>query len=66
MNDPIEFRIHDYELTLRNEDASCIEIELINDSFEEKEKVFRYSLRRFMVSLLSILTMPPRLRGLRL
>ena len=37
MNDPIEFRIHDYELTLRNEDASCIEIELINDSFEEKE-----------------------------
>lgn len=34
MGDPIELRIHDYELTLRKDDASQIEVEEIN--FEQK------------------------------
>ena len=31
MQDPIEFRIHDYELTLRVDDAKQIDIELLSD-----------------------------------
>ena len=37
MGDPIEFRIHGYELTLRKHDAEKIEIKLLTE--EETEKV---------------------------
>lgn len=36
MGDPIEYKIWGYELTLRKEDAACIEIEVINQRKEEQ------------------------------
>ena len=35
MGDPLEFRIHGYELTLRRDDAAKIEIELLPESAQE-------------------------------
>ena len=41
MGDPMELRIHSYELTLRLADAEKIEIENIRDAKEQKPKVKR-------------------------
>ena len=41
MGDPMELRIHSYELTLRLADAEKIEIENIRDAKEQKSKVKR-------------------------
>ena len=38
LGDPIEFRIHDYELTLRVDDAKKITIEKIEPEQEQAEK----------------------------
>ena len=43
MGDPIEFRIHDYELTLRVDDARKIEIEKIEPESEDEEPVRKYT-----------------------
>ncbi len=40
MGDPLEFRIHGYELTLRKEDASRIDIELVAPDEEEHVSAF--------------------------
>ncbi|MCR5352979.1 MAG: FeoA domain-containing protein [Clostridiales bacterium] len=40
MGDPLEFRIHGYELTLRKEDASRIDIELVEPGEEEHVSAF--------------------------
>ena len=37
MGDPLEFRIHDYELTLRAEDAGRITVSLITEGAPEPE-----------------------------
>ena len=39
MGDPLEFRIHGYELTLRRDDAAKIEIELLPENLEETSSV---------------------------
>lgn len=39
MGDPLEFRIHGYELTLRRDDAAKIEIELLPENSEETSSV---------------------------
>ncbi len=41
MGDPMELRIHSYELTLRLADAEKIEIENIRDAEEEKHRIRR-------------------------
>ena len=41
MGDPIEIKIHDYELTLRKEDAQKIEVKEITKKEELKNKVDR-------------------------
>ena len=40
MGDPLEFRIHGYELTLRKEDASRIDIELVAPDADEHVSAF--------------------------
>ena len=38
MGDPVEVRIHSYELTLRLDDAGRIEIDEVRDTVKEKEQ----------------------------
>ena len=37
MGDPIEYRIWGYELTLRKDDAACIDIELVDEKAMEQQ-----------------------------
>ena len=56
MGDPIEIKIHDYELTLRKEDAQKIEVKEITKKEELKNEntIFQYKTIQGMVNQVTI------------
>ena len=46
MGDPMQFRIHDYELTLRKEDAANIEVTLCNPATHPSPKSHRNTIAK--------------------
>ena len=51
MGDPIEIKIHDFELTLRKEDAQKIEVKIISSKYEEIRKAILTNVDRGVTML---------------